>query len=89
MANPVVSASLNKAAYAVGEEIVLTVNYSDADTRTVTVTVSVDDSEAGSPITQALTFKVDPLTVEVTDSEGRTWTKESDNGATAVFKAVA
>jgi hypothetical protein len=32
---------------------------------------------------------VDPLAVTVHDDSGRTWTRVSDTGAVAVFRAVA
>lgn len=90
MANPTVTAALNKASYAPGEQMLLTVQYGDIDNEALTVTVVVSDSQgnASSPVVVNANI-VDPVTVSVTDSDNRTWTKQSDNGAVAVYKAVA
>ena len=88
MANPTVTASLNKSAYAIGEQMSLTVTYGDADQKTGTITVKVTDAEGNvsSPVT--VSYLVDPLTIAVTDA-GKTWTKVSDTGSVAVFTATA
>ena len=88
MANPfITSVSFNKAAYAVGEVATMTVVYGDPDTKTQQVEAKVTDSQ-GNVVTAVGTFVVDPLTLTVTDSTGRVWTKQSDSGTTAVFKAT-
>lgn len=90
MANPTVSAALNKASYAPGEQMLLTVQYGDTDNDTVTVTVVVSDSSGNSSDPLTINANIaDPVTVTVTDDGGRTWTKQSDNGSVAVFRAVA
>jgi hypothetical protein len=90
MAAPTVSASLNKAAYAIGETMTLTVTYGDADRKTLTVTVTVEDTDATTaPATVTATAVIDPLTISVTDSTSRVWTKVSDSGSVAVYTAKA
>lgn len=89
MATPTVTASLNKASYAPGEDMILTVTYGDTDTQLVTVTVQVTDKAGNQSNPQNVSAVIDPLTVSVTDDAGRTWTRQSDTGSTAVYKAVA
>jgi hypothetical protein len=90
MSSPTVAASLNKAAYAVGETMTLTVTYGDPDRKTLTVTVTVEDTDATTaPATVTATAVIDPLTVTVSDSSGRVWTKVSDSGTVAVYTAKA
>lgn len=90
MANPTVSASLNKATYAKGETMTLTVTYGDADNKTFSVTVQVTDSEGNKsePVTVPVSIS-DKVTVAVTDTDGRTWAKVSDNGSVAVYTSTA
>lgn len=90
MASPTVTASLNKPTYAPGEEMLLTVQYGDTDNDSVTVTIVVTDSQGNQsePVTVVANVS-DPLTVEVSDSDGREWTKQSDSGSVAVYRAVA
>lgn len=88
MANPVVtSISFNKPAYAVGEVATMTVNYSDPDTKTVTVEATVTDA-SGNSAKGSGTFLVDPVTLAVTDSTGRTWTQKSNANGVAVYQAT-
>lgn len=89
MATPTVTASLNKPAYVPGEVITLTVNYGDTDTKALTVTVSVTDSAGNSSAPVTVNAVVDPLTLTVSSSPVRTWTKVSDSGSVAVFTATA
>lgn len=88
MSAPTCSASLNKATYAPGETMTLTVNYGDPDRRTDTVTITVTDS-TGLTGTASTTLVMDPLTLAVSDSSGRVWAKQSDTGSVAVYTAVA
>ncbi len=89
MAVPTVTASLNKPSYRPGETMVLTVTYGDTDTKRMTVTITVADSDGNTSPPATLTAVIDPVTVEVTDDGDRTWTKTSDTGSVAVFQAVA
>lgn len=89
MATPTVTVALNAAVYAPGDEMIMTVSYRDADTRPVTVTVVVTDVWGRSSAPAQVTVVVDPPTLTVTDDSGRAWTKLSDNGAVADYRAVA
>jgi hypothetical protein len=90
MANPTVSAALNKANFAPGEQMILTVSYADADNTGVKVTIVVTDSSGNASEPVVVTANIaDPVTLEVRDDSNRVWSKQSDNGAVAVFRAVA
>jgi hypothetical protein len=89
MATPTLTASLNKATYAPGENMLLTINYADADNQSVSVTIVVTDAAGNSsaPVT-ANAFIKDAATLTVTET-GKVWTKVSDNGAVAVYSRTA
>ncbi|MDT0529786.1 hypothetical protein RM555_12385 [Micromonospora sp. DSM 115977] len=89
MAAPTATASLNASTYSPGDQMILTVTYGDADTKPVTVTIVVTDAQGNSSAPVKVTAVIDPLTLTVTDDSGRTWTKASDNGSVAVYRAVA
>lgn len=89
MANPTVSASFNKSSYAPGEQITLTVNYADADTKVLTVTTTVTDASGATGSTTSVVNIVDQVAVAVSSSPAKTWTKVSDNGSVAVFTTTA
>ncbi|MER5457686.1 hypothetical protein ABT008_23200 [Micromonospora sp. NPDC002389] len=89
MAAPTVTAALNASTYAPGAQMLLTVTYGDPDTKTLTVTVVVTDAQGNSSAPAKVTAVIDPLTITVTDASGRTWTRVSDNGSVAVYRAVA
>lgn len=89
MSAPSVSVALDKAAYAPGDLVTLTVSYSDADSAGTVVTVLVTDSNGETGAATTSIQVVDPLTVQVSDSGARTWALVSDDGATAVFTATA
>ncbi|MBY8873790.1 hypothetical protein K7640_18335 [Micromonospora sp. PLK6-60] len=89
MAAPTASASLNATTYSPGEQMLLTVTYGDPDTQQVTVTVVVTDSKGNSSNPVKVNAVIDPLTVTVTDDSARAWTKVSDTGSVAVYRAVA
>ncbi|WP_027659038.1 hypothetical protein [Salinispora fenicalii] len=89
MATPTVTVALNAAVYAPGDEMRLTVTYSDTDTCPATVTVVLTDVRGHSSAPVQMTAVIDPLTLTVVDDSGRAWTKLSDNGAVADYRAVA
>lgn len=89
MAAPTVTVALDAAVYAPGDDMTLTVTYDDADSRPVTVTVVVTDAQGNSSAPARVTAVIHPLTLTVTDDSDRTWTKLSDNGAVADYRAVA
>ncbi|MEV4713198.1 hypothetical protein [Micromonospora sp. NPDC049374] len=89
MAAPTANASMNPTTYSPGEQMLLTVNYGDADHQRLTVTVTVADAQGNRSAPVSVTAVIDPLTVTVADDSGRTWSRVSDNGAVAVFRAVA
>ncbi|MET8040344.1 hypothetical protein ABZU25_05695 [Micromonospora sp. NPDC005215] len=89
MAAPTATATLNAPTYSPGDQMLLTVTYSDADTKPLTVTIVVTDAQGNSSAPVKVTAVIDPLTLTVTDNSGRTWNRVSDNGAVAVYRAVA
>jgi len=88
MANPIVTAVVDKPAPVIGDVVTLTINYSDPDATSATITVTGTDAE-GHVATVTTTYSVsDPVALTVVDSSGRTWVKQSDNGAVAVYKTT-
>ena len=88
MANPTASATLNKASYAVGETIVLTINHADADRQTLTVSGTVTDSQ-GNSANWSATAKIDAGVVAFTQSAGKTWSLQSATDNQSVYTTVA
>jgi hypothetical protein len=88
MAAPTATASLNATAYAPGAQMLLTVVYGDLDHQGLTVTVVVSDAQGNSSAPVKVSAVIDPLTITVTDDSGRTWSRVSDNGSVAVYRAV-
>lgn len=88
MANPTVSATLDKSVYTPGDVMTLTVNYSDADTKSVKLTITVEDSQGNVSAPVVVNAVIDQVTVRISDSD-RPWTLVSDTGSVAVFQAVA
>lgn len=88
MANPTVTASLSKAAYAPGELMTLTVNHTDADRSSMTISVTVTDSTGATGQTSA-TAIIDQGVVTVTSSPSRTWTLTASSQNQSVFTATA
>lgn len=81
MAAPTLTATLDKAAYNQGDVMTLTVKRS---TVTDNVTVSLGTLGITAQAVAQITFSV-----TVTDDQGKTWTKKSDDGSTAVYTATA
>jgi hypothetical protein len=89
MANPILSASLDKSSYAPGDQMLLTVQYGDPDNASSAIHVKGVDLE-GNPASVDVTYTVaDTVTLEVDDDGGRVFTKISDSGTVAVYKATA
>jgi hypothetical protein len=88
MANPTASATLNKATYAVGEVITLTVNHTDADRQTLTVSGTVTDS-TGNSASWSATAQLDAGAVAITSTGGKTWTLQSATANQSVFTTTA
>lgn len=89
MANPTVTAALNKQAYAPGETMILTVDHADTDRAAMTLSITVTDSSGNTGVATA-NCVIDQGTVAVVSSPARTWTLQA--GATAgrsVFHATA
>lgn len=90
------SATLDKPTYAAGETMTLTVVRSATATSAGTLNLTVNASDAAGtqaiPVQVSATIEVtapEASSVAVTDSSGREWTKQSDDGATSVWTAVA
>jgi hypothetical protein len=90
---PVLSASADKASYAVGDPLTLTVTYSDSNSvaQDLTITVTGSDS-AGNTASSAVTVQVitegtpGPMDIGATDSFGDTYSVASNDGSsTAVL----
>lgn len=89
MANPTATATLNKANYAVGETMVLTVNHADADRQSITIAGTVTDS-SGNVANWSTTATIDAGVVAITSSGGKTWTLQAGSTASqSIFNAVA
>lgn len=89
MAAPTASATLNKASYAVGEVMTLTVNHTDADRQTLTVSGTVTDSTGASASWGPVTAKIDAGVVAITQAGGKVWTLVSASDNQSVFTATA
>lgn len=88
MANPTASASLDKASYAVGELMTLTVNHTDADRQTITVSGTVTDSQ-GNSASWSASAEIDAGVVTITNSGGKVWTLVSASKNQSKFTATA
>ncbi|MGC5052874.1 hypothetical protein ACLQ2S_15635 [Micromonospora sp. DT48] len=89
MAAPTVNVSMNPTTYSPGEQMLLTVNYGDPDNQRLTLTITVADAQGNRSAPVSVTAVIDPLTLTVTDDSGRTWSRVSDSGSVAVYRAVA
>lgn len=93
---PVMSVAADRASYAVGDTLTLTVTYSDSNSvaNNLVVTVSGSDS-AGNNVQAATTVQVitagtpGPMDISATDSFGDTYSVLSNDGSsTAVLSAT-
>jgi hypothetical protein len=88
---PAVTVTTDKASYAVGDPIQVTVEYADpanpGTTLTVTATVTNTDgtTATGTAAVQVGAVAAQPLPVAVTDSFGGAYTQQSNEAGTAVF----
>ena len=91
MAAPIITTSLDRpdpAVYAINEIGTLTIQSSDPDAVTNTITVTGTDAE-GHAAVASMTYSIsDPVSLVVKDSSGKTWVKQSDNGSIAIYKAT-
>lgn len=93
MANPTINATLDKASYNAGEQMTLTVQYADADNwqRVDTIVITGSD-QAGNAVVATIETTInssDEVLLDIEDSAGRVWTKQSDDGSTATYTATA
>ena len=88
MANPTASATLNKSSYAIGETMTLTVDHTDADRMTLTVSGVVTDPN-GNSATWSTSADLDAGVVAITATGGREWTLQSATANQSVFTATA
>lgn len=89
MAAPTASATLNKSSYAVGETMTLTVNHTDADRLTLTVSGIVTDSVGNTSTPWSATATIDAGNVTFTQTGGKTWTLQSATLNQSVYTATA
>ena len=89
MSNPTATATLNKASYAVGEVMTLTVNHTDADRQSLTVTIVVSDQSGNPSPPASATAKIDAGVVSFTQTGGKTWTLQSATDNQSVYTATA
>lgn len=88
MAAPTATATFNKASYAPGEVMVLTIDHSDTDRRLMPIAGTVTDT-TGESGTFAATAVIDEGTVTWTDTGGKTWTLVSATLNQSVFQTTA
>lgn len=93
MPNPTISATLDKASYAPGEQMTLTVQYADADnwTRVDTIVITGTDQNGNAAVAtiETTVTSEDEVLLTIEDTSGRTWSKFSDDGSTAVYTSTA
>lgn len=90
MASPIVSLTADKASYAIGQPITLTMTYSDPDAKTITFVGSSTDAEGnvGQGSVTVSIGQIDQTKNKVT-ATGYVVAKQSDTGAVAVFTTTA
>jgi hypothetical protein len=92
----ITSATLDKASYATGDTMTLTIVRSATATTEAALNLAVNatgaDGTQATPINVTATIEVtspEASTVGVTDDSGRQWAQASDDGTTAVWTATA
>lgn len=88
MATPTATATLNKALYAPGETIILTIDHADADRVSFTVSGVVTDSNGNTGEFSA-SADVDKGDVTITQAGGLVWSVQSETRNRTVFTATA
>lgn len=71
---PTASASLNKAEFAPGETMILTINHTDAERQTLTVSGTVTDAQGNTSAMWTASAVIDAGTVNFTQTGGKVWT---------------
>lgn len=89
MATPQGTVSLNKQQYVPGEDMFLTVDYADPDSKKIKATIILEDQNGNTaePVVVESTI-YDPVSVTVADSD-RIWALVSDDGKRAVYQSKA
>jgi hypothetical protein len=89
----IVSVTFDQPSYTPGQQITATVAYTagmSAATQTFTGTATDEVTQQTGSLTVSFTaVAADATTVSVSDSGGRDWAMQSDDGTTAVFTATA
>jgi hypothetical protein len=92
MAAPVITPSLAPE-HDLGAAMEMHIAYSDADnwTRVDTITITGTDQDGNAAVVTVQTTVVseDEVLLTIEDDSGRVWTKQSDDGSTAVYTATA
>lgn len=85
---PTVSIALDKPAGVAGSLVTVTVKYTPGS-KSTTVRVDLTDAAgATGSATVAMAKLATPVTLSITDTDGRAWTKVTDDGKTAVYQAT-
>lgn len=85
---PTVSIALDKPAGAVGSLVSVTVRYTPGSKSSTIRADLTDAAGATGSASVAMAKLATPVTLAITDTDGRAWTKLSDDGRTAVFQAT-
>lgn len=88
MPAPTATASFNKASFAPGEIMILTIDHSDTDRQVMGVSGTITDT-TGESGPWAATAVIDEGTVTWTETGGKTWTLVSATLNQSVFQTTA
>lgn len=91
MAAPVVSCTLDKSSYAIGQTMTLTITATDADAKSGTVSVVVTDAEGNASTAVVSPYTItDVMSAAVTDSNGKVFSRVTGAGVfPATYTATA